>query len=134
MEQMLLDALDHGEEDPLARRVAEGRIEGERVLLATEKGLRDGAALLLEGEESKIRAAMQALRVAIAGSDPNAIKLATDDLDRISAPFAARRMNDAIAKAIEGRAVEEVATQVDRAQGVDAHVEAHEKNRRRGAG
>ncbi len=130
MEQMLLDALDHGEDDLLRRRLAEGRVEGERVILATEKGLREGAALLETGEEAKIRAAVDALRAAIAGEDPEPIRAATEALDKVSASFAARRMNDAIEKAIAGRAVDEVAGEVDRAKGVDAQVEEHERNRR----
>jgi molecular chaperone HscA len=130
MEDMLIDALDHGEEDLLKRRVAEGRVEAERVILATEKGLRDGAALLQPGEEARIRAAIEKLRAAIAGNNPDALRIGTDELDKATAEFAARRMNEAIARAIAGRAVDDVAGEVDRAKGVDAHVEEHEKNRK----
>jgi molecular chaperone HscA len=130
MEDMLIDALDHGEEDLLKRRLAEGRVEAERVILATEKGLRDGAALLEAGEEPRIRESIGKLRAAIAGESPDAIRLATEDLDKSTASFAARRMNDAIAKAIAGKAVDEVEGTVDRAKGVDAHVAEHEKNRK----
>jgi molecular chaperone HscA len=130
MEEMLLDALDHGEEDLIKRRVAEGRVEAERVILATEKSLRDGKSLLEAGEEEKIRAAIGDLRSAIAGDEPEPIRAATEALDKASSGFAARRMNEAIARAIEGRAVDEVSAEVDRAKGVDAHVEEHERNRR----
>ncbi|MGZ3451907.1 MAG: Fe-S protein assembly chaperone HscA [Polyangiales bacterium] len=130
MEEMLLDALDHGEEDLIKRRVAEGRVEAERVILATEKSLREGKSLLEFGEEEKIRAAIGALRSAIVGDDPEPIRAATEALDKASSEFAGRRMNDAIARAIEGRAVDDVSAEVDRAKGVDAHVEEHERNRR----
>jgi len=129
MEEMLLDALDHGEEDLIRRRVAEGRVEAERVILATEKSLKDGRDLLEDGEEVLIRSAIDELRAAIAGDDPEPIRAATEALDKASAGFAARRMNEAVARAIEGRAVDEVSAQVDRAKGVDAHVEEHERNR-----
>ena len=131
MEQMLLDALDHGEDDLLARRLAEGRVEAERVLLATDKSLRDGAAQLEPGEAEAIRRAMDKLRAAIKGDKPDAIRTATDDLDRVSTPFAARRMNEAIARAIAGRAITEVEGEVEAARGVDSHVEEHERNRSR---
>lgn len=130
MEDMLIDALDHGEDDLLKRRLAEGRVEAERVILATEKGLRDGAALLDAGEEQTIRASIAKLRTSIAGESPDALRVATDELDKATGPFAGRRMNEAIARAIEGRAVDDVASEVDRAAGVDAHVEQHEKNRK----
>ncbi|MGZ3420912.1 MAG: Fe-S protein assembly chaperone HscA [Polyangiales bacterium] len=130
MEEMLLDALDHGEEDLIKRSVAEGRVEAERVILATEKSLREGKSLLEFGEEEKIRAAIGALRSAIVGDDPEPIRAATEALDKASSEFAGRRMNDAIARAIEGRAVDDVSAEVDRAKGVDAHVEEHERNRR----
>jgi molecular chaperone HscA len=129
MEDMLLDALDHGEEDMLKRRLAEARVEAERVLLATRKSLETGAALLEPGEDERIGAAIAALEAALAKGEPNAIRGRIDDLDRASTPFAARRMNDAIAKAIAGRDVNEVAHEVEQAKGVDAHVEQHERNR-----
>jgi len=128
MENMLLEALDHGEEDLLKRRLAEVRVEAERVLLATRRGLSDGKALLEAGEEEKIRAAMKLLDDSTKQDDPSRIHNAIEDLDRIATPFAERRMNDAIAKAIEGRAVEDVAHEVEGAKGVDAHVEEHSRN------
>ncbi len=129
MEDMLLDALDHGEQDMLARRLAEARVEAERVLLATRKSLGQAGAMLEPGEDARIGAAIAALEAAVGRQDPGAIRARIDDLDRATTPFAARRMNDAIAKAIAGRAVGEVEHKVERAKGVDAHVEQHEKNR-----
>jgi molecular chaperone HscA len=131
MESMLLDALDHGEDDLEKRRLAEGRVEAERVLLATDKSLREGADLLEPGEGDRIRAAAAALRQAISGSDPSAIRVASEALDHASAEFAARRMNAAIARAISGRALDEVDAEVEAARGVDAHVAEHERNRGR---
>ena len=125
VEQMLLDALDHGETDLLKRRIAEGRTEGERVLLATKKSLDDGAAMVQPGEAESISAAMDKLRAAISAGNPDRIRTATEDLDRATTPLAERRMNQAIALAIGGRSVDEVAAEVDAAKGVDAHVEAH---------
>jgi molecular chaperone HscA len=129
MEDMLIDALDHGEGDLEARRLAEARVEAERVLLATTKSVRDGAALLEPGEAATIEAAAAALRAAITGENASRIQSRLDDLDRATQPFAARRMNAAIAQAIAGRAVDAVAREVEHAKGVDVHVAEHERNR-----
>jgi molecular chaperone HscA len=134
MENMLIDALDHGEEDLLARRLAEGRVEAERIRLATEKALVDGAGLLLPGERDSIRAALEGLAAAARTSDPDAIRVSTEALEKITGPLAERRMNDAIARAIAGRAVDEVDHEVAAARGVDAHVEDHARNRGRAGG
>ena len=129
MEQMLLDALDHGETDLIARRLAEGRTEAERVLLATRKSIEAARALLQPGEEEAIRAAMAKLEAATKKDDPDRLRTATEDLDRVTTPLAERRMNLAVEKAIAGRSVDEVAQEVDRAKGVDAHVAEHQANK-----
>jgi molecular chaperone HscA len=130
LEKMLLDALDHGEQDLLARRLAEGRVEAERILLATEKALAADAPLLVAGEGPAIEAAMGALRAAIAGTDPAKITAAIDGLDRATKAFAGRRMDAAIARAIAGKKVDAVHEGVAKAKGVDQHVAEHEANRR----
>src|SRR5690606_18212223 len=48
VEAMLLDALDHGAEDFEKRKLAERRVEGERILAATRGALEKDAALLEE--------------------------------------------------------------------------------------
>ena len=130
LEKMLLDALDHGEDDLLARRLAEGRVEGERILLATDKALAADRAMLAPGEEATITTAMSALRSAIGGTDPAKITAAIDALDRATKDFAGRRMDAAIARAIAGKSVDLVSKGVEKAKGVDKHVEEHQANRR----
>ncbi|CAN5483312.1 Fe-S protein assembly chaperone HscA [soil metagenome] len=130
LEQMLLDALDHGEEDLLARRLAEGRVEAERIHLATHKALAADRALLIAGEEEPIAKAMTSLETAMTGTDPAKITVAIDALDRATKAFAGRRMDAAIARAIGGKSVELVAESVEKAKGVDQHVEEHQANRR----
>jgi molecular chaperone HscA len=109
VEKMLMDALDHGEEDLRTRRVAENRVEAHRILAATAKAVEADAALLEAGEREVIRAAMAALERAAAGTDPAKMHAGIDAVDMASKAFAARRMNRAIAQAIAGRRVDEVA-------------------------
>jgi molecular chaperone HscA len=122
VEQMLLDALDHGEEDLTRRRLAENRVEAGRILLATSKGFDADYDLLEPGEKARIEHACAALEEAMRGPDPARIHARIDALDTVTKAFAGRRMNRAIARAIEGRRLDTVEKSVQHAKGVE---EAH---------
>jgi molecular chaperone HscA len=109
VERMLLEALDHGETDLAARRLAENRVEAGRILRATEKALVVDAAMLGEGERERIVAAIHALDEASRGEDAGRIHMLIEALDEASRDFATRRMNRAVARAIEGRKLDDVA-------------------------
>jgi molecular chaperone HscA len=119
VEQMLIDAIDHGEEDLLARRLAEARVEAHRIGTSTRKSVDGDAELLVPGEREKIDAALVALDEAAKGTDPRKIQLRIDDLDAATKDFAGRRMNRAIAKAIEGQRLDAVERTVEHAKGVE---------------
>ncbi|WP_437997302.1 Fe-S protein assembly chaperone HscA [Sorangium sp. So ce185] len=125
VENMLLAALDHGEEDLLKRRLVEARVEGERVAMATRKALSADAGLLGPGEREAIEAALSALDAAIRGDKPGLIQARTDALDDATRGWAGRRMDRAVAKAIAGKQVEDVEANVAAAKGVDAHLAEH---------
>jgi molecular chaperone HscA len=112
VEQMLMDALDHGEADLFARRVAEERMEAHRIVAATRKAVDVDAALLEPGEKERIDAALVAVEDAANAGDPTRIHARIEDLDKASNPFAARRMNRAIARAIEGKKVDDVTSEI----------------------
>ena len=130
VEQMLLDALDHGEEDFERRKLAERRVEGERILAATQQALERDGALLAAGEREGIDKALGALRDAIAGDKPGVILSRIEAVDEATKAWAGRRMDRAIQHAIAGQNVDAVAATVEHARGVDAHVEEHEARRR----
>ncbi|WP_437598132.1 Fe-S protein assembly chaperone HscA [Sorangium sp. So ce590] len=125
VENMLLAALDHGEEDLLKRRLVEARVEGERVAMATRKALAADADLLGPGEREAIEGALSALDAAIRGDRPGLIQARTDALDEATRAWAGRRMDRAVAKAIAGKQVEDVEAKVAAARGVDAHLAEH---------
>ncbi|WP_437481423.1 Fe-S protein assembly chaperone HscA [Sorangium sp. So ce1014] len=125
VENMLLAALDHGEEDLLKRRLVEARVEGERVAMATRKALAADADLLEPGERVAIEGALSALDAAIRGDRPGLIQARTDALDEATRAWAGRRMDRAVAKAIAGKQVEDVEAKVAAARGVDAHLAEH---------
>jgi molecular chaperone HscA len=122
VEKMLLEALDHGEEDLTRRRLAENRVEAGRILLAARKGLTADEDLLEPGEKEQIESACGALESAARGEDPSKIQVGIEALDDATKAFAARRMNRAIARAIEGKRVDVVEKTVEHAKGVE---EAH---------
>ncbi len=122
VEQMLIDAIDHGEEDLAKRKLAEARVEAHRVLTSTKKSLDADPDLLEAGERAKIEAALAALDEASKGEDSRRITLRIEELDDATKDFAGRRMNRAIAKAIEGHKLDEVEETVEKAKGVE---EAH---------
>jgi molecular chaperone HscA len=122
VERMLLDALDHGEEDLRMRRLAENRVEAHRILVATRKALATDADLLEPGERERIERSCDALDAASRGDDPRRVHASIEALDEATKAFAGRRMNRAIARAIEGKRVEAVEKTVERAKGID---EAH---------
>lgn len=126
VEEMLLDALDHGEEDFEARRLADAKVEGSRMLLATKKALAADADLLSAEERERVEAAIAELGRALESADEvAAIQLRIDALDDATHDWAGRRMNRAIQSAIGGKSVEEVGTTVAHARGVDAHLAEH---------
>jgi molecular chaperone HscA len=120
VEQMLLDAIDHGEEDLAARKLAELRVEASRVVHSTKKSLAADPDLLEAGEHAAITKAIETLERSAAGTDVRRIELHIADLDAATKEFAGRRMNRAIAKAIEGHALGEVEKSVEHAKGIEA--------------
>jgi molecular chaperone HscA len=122
VERMLLDALDHGEEDLTRRRLAENRVEAGRILAATTKGFVADADLLEPGERVRIEDACAKLDEAARGDDPSRIHALISALDDATKAFAGRRMNRAIARAIEGKDLRAVEKSVEHAKGVE---EAH---------
>ncbi len=109
IEQMLKDSLAHASEDVAIRTLREQQVEADRILEALEGALAaDGDTLLSSKEREAIEQAMERLRTARAGSDARAIKQAIDELDQVTQPFAARRMDAGIKRALEGHAVDEL--------------------------
>jgi molecular chaperone HscA len=119
VERMLLEALDRGEEDLVRRRLAENRVEATRILAATRKAVHADRDLLQPGEQDRIESACAALAMAMGHDDPVRIHASVEALDEATKAFAGRRMNRAMARAIEGKRVDAVEKTVEHAKGVD---------------
>jgi molecular chaperone HscA len=105
--RMLQDSFSTAEADMRARALAEARVDGERLLLATGSALEVDGALLAAGERQQIDELMSALRKIVSDSDDaKAIEAATKALAEGTEAFAAQRMNHSIHKALAGKNVE----------------------------
>ncbi|MGA2449603.1 MAG: Fe-S protein assembly chaperone HscA [Polyangiaceae bacterium] len=120
VERMLIEALDHGEHDLGKRQLAEATVEARRILRATAKALTIDAELLESGERARIQQACAELEQAATGPTASVIRSRIEALDHATKAFAGRRMNKAIALAIEGARVEVVEERVKNAQGAEA--------------
>ena len=105
IERMLRDSFEHAREDVHARALAEQRVEGQRLLEATRSALAADKALLAAEELAAIEQAVQSLSGVLAGSDHRAVKRAIDALNRATAEFAARRMDEGVRRALAGRMI-----------------------------
>src|SRR5438874_4143788 len=104
--QMLRDSFDHAKDDVHARALTEQRVEGERMLEATEAALREDADLLTAEESSALRSELEALRKTLSCTDHRTIKSGIERVNRASEAFAGRRMDRSIKRALAGRKVE----------------------------
>ena len=126
VEQMLIDALDHGESDFELRRLRDAQVEATRILLATDKALATDADLLSDAERVRIEQALSAARSAASGaSKASSIESAISALDDATHDWAGRRMNRAIQAAIAGKNLGAIEQSVAHAAGVEAHLAKH---------
>jgi molecular chaperone HscA len=123
IEAMLLAAYEQGEGDIHARLVAERRVEGARVRMATEKALGEDGDLLAPEERRAIDEALAQLSASLAGEDPRLMQARTDALETVTHTFAGRRMDRAMQRALGGQAVDSVAAVTQNARGIER---AHE--------
>ncbi len=104
--RMLQDSFAHAQEDMLARALAEAQVEADMLIAATRAALATDGDLLSDAERAAIMQQLNALAATRAGSDHRAIVSATDALNRITADFAARRMDRGVARALTGQRVD----------------------------
>jgi molecular chaperone HscA len=108
VERMLVESVLRAEDDVEARALAEGRLEAAQVLAALEAGLREDAATLEPGEREVIVQRMAGVRAATEGTDPYALRAWLSSLDEAAKGFAERRASAHLARAFQGKTVEEI--------------------------
>lgn len=106
--RMLQDSFATAEADMKARALVEARVDGDRMLLATQSALAADGDLLSDAERAEIDALMAAVKAARPLEDAALIEAATQALAKGTEAFAAMRMNRGIQKALAGKNIETV--------------------------
>ena len=112
IERMLEDAIDHAETDVDERLLIEARVEAEGILAALDKALAADRTLLAGNEADVIAQVEAALREAMGGPDRDRIAGLAKKLDEVSAPFAQRRIERDLTRALSGRDATEVGAEL----------------------
>ena len=104
---MLQDSFTTAEVDMKARALVEARVDGDRMLLATQSALDADGHLLSAEDRARIEAAMQSLRHAVQNEqDAKTLEDVTTALAQATEAFAAERMNHSIQKALSGQNIQ----------------------------
>ncbi len=109
IEQMLLDSIEHAEDDIQARQLREQQVEAERILHDARKQLAAFSELLPPEERRQVEAAIaRVAELRDTATDSGPLADAIHALDEVSRPFVERIMNRAVGSLLEGRQVDEV--------------------------
>jgi Fe-S protein assembly chaperone HscA len=109
VERMLIESIEHAEEDFAATQLIGARNEGETILRATEKALtEEEAAELTDDERRQITAASAALQESLRTDDYRLILDRTAKLNEATHRLAELIMNSAMQTAMKGKRPDEV--------------------------
>jgi molecular chaperone DnaK len=97
IEKMVKDAEAHAAEDKKRRELVEARNQGEALIHATEKSVKEYGDKVSAGDKQGIETAIDALRQALPGEDAEVIKARTTDLMQAS-----MKLGEAMYKASQG--------------------------------
>jgi molecular chaperone HscA len=104
---MLQDSFTTAEVDMKARALVEARVDGDRMLLATQSALNADGQLLNAEDRSNIDQLMLALRQTVdTATEAQVVEDATEALAKATEAFAAERMNHSIQKALSGQNIQ----------------------------
>src|SRR3954465_414493 len=97
IDQMVRDAESHAQEDRRRRDEAEARNNADTLVYQTEKLLRDQGENISGDEKQSVESALADLKTALAGTDVEAIKTATEQLMTTSQSFTQKLYDQAAA-------------------------------------
>ena len=111
MADMLRDSMVNARADMTLRLLTEARVEAERMLIAFDAALDVDGDLLAGDERAEIEAEIVRLRGLMDGEERDAIADATEAFNKLTEPFAARRMDKQIRSSLTGVAVDDLVVQ-----------------------
>ena len=105
MARMLLESVQHAEEDMTAKALIEARGEAQHILLSGEKFLRQNDAWLSETDKTQLRRLLENLRACVSQTDKDAIRAAMEALNDFATPLAHQAMDQHIGAALQGKQI-----------------------------
>ena len=105
---MLKDGFSHASDDAFRRALREAQVEAQRLIEAVQSALKDDADLLSILERAHVDSCLSKLQAVMMGDDRRAIDNAMDSLNKATAEFAARRMDQSVKRALSGKKVSEL--------------------------
>jgi len=100
--EMLKASYEHANEDMLARKLGEARLEGEALVAGLQAAIAKDGDLLSAEEVSELEAGIFNLQTVLSDNDPEQIRASTEILGQASEAFAAMRMDRSIQAALQG--------------------------------
>jgi molecular chaperone HscA len=107
--QMLKDSFAHAADDMQARALGEVQVEADQIVDAVRAALAVDGELVDERERAEIDAALAHLAQLRAGDDHVALRAAVEALNRATEPFAGRRMDRGLSRALTGKRIDTLA-------------------------
>jgi molecular chaperone HscA len=107
VEKMLMESIQHANEDIQIRALVEAKTEAEQLILTTQRFLDKNSNLLTSEEVTTTSNAIADLRDALSGENKDLIHKKTEALNEISRPYAERVMDIAISKAMSGKSIKD---------------------------
>lgn len=102
VEQMLLSSMENARGDITLRLLAEAKFEANRLIEELKSAFVDAGHLLTAEENARIDAQIALLQGAVSSDNRDAIDFHRTQLEHLTQPFAERRMDFAIAEALNG--------------------------------
>jgi molecular chaperone DnaK (HSP70) len=109
--QMVEDSFTYAEADVNARLLIETKTEAETVMNHVRRALKQGGHLVNPQELHRIAAAVDALRAVECGTDRDAIRERTIDLNKATEPLAEAMMDAAIRGAVTSKRADQILEQ-----------------------
>jgi len=108
VEDMILDSIEHAEEDIEAHMLADKKAEAESMLRYSRKALSKHGELVPDAIRTGVEVAIAALEEVLQGDDKEAIEAASDVLNENTAPIASAMMDEVLRVTVHGRTIGEV--------------------------
>ena len=105
VKKMLEDSFNLANEDKESRALSEIKIEGSQLLEMIKNAIKEDSELLDDKELNLLQNNLDKLKKSIEASDRNLIEKLTKQLNENSQPFAAKRMDKSIRKALTGKSI-----------------------------